>query len=184
MAQTWPRGFCKYNTCDASTTKPFKFTIHGLWPSDYGKQQPEFCSVSKNSSIYLTKELVTKLDQDWPSYTTIRTNKEFWSHEWSKHGSCSNMSEIDYFKLALDIYANNDIQQILGYSNILPGNTYEVNKIILAIRTSPIGVEPQLKCENGDLIEIRLCLNNNPIPQYINCPSRPSSTCPINVSFI
>lgn len=132
--------------------------------------------------FYQTKELVAKLDQDWPSYTAL-TNTDFWSHEWTKHGSCSNMSEIDYFKLALDIYANNDIQHILGNSNISSGNTYQVNKIITAISTSRIGVQPQLICKNGDLIEIRLCLNNNPIPLYINCP--PSGlSCPNNVNFI
>ncbi|WVZ02781.1 hypothetical protein V8G54_024039 [Vigna mungo] len=130
-----------------------------------------------------TKELVAKLNQDWRSYT-VWTNNEFWSYEWSKHGSCSYMSEIDYFNLAVDIYENNDIQQILGASNILPGNTYEANEIMIAIRTSPIGVEPEMKCINGDLIEIHLCLNTNPIPEYINCPSS-RSTCPINnVSFI
>ncbi|WVY95908.1 hypothetical protein V8G54_028059 [Vigna mungo] len=182
MAQNWPRGFCKYNTCDASKTKPLKFTIHGLWPSDYGKQQPEFCSVNNRSSVNLTKELVVKLNQDWPSYDAL-TNTEFWSHEWRKHGSCSLLSQIDYFKLALEIYAKNDIQQILGNSNISSGNTYEVNKIIMAIRISRIGVQPQLICQNGDLIDIRLCLNNNPIPQYINCPPSRLS-CPINVSFI
>lgn len=43
IAQTWPAGFCTHNVCDATKPKPLKFTIHGLWPSNYTTHQPAFC---------------------------------------------------------------------------------------------------------------------------------------------
>jgi len=92
------------------------------------------------------------------------------------------MLPFDYFTLALDIYKRNDLQQILKDANILHDNTYGINKIMTAIQTSRVGVQPQLSCEKGDLVEIRLCLNINPIPQYINCP--PNKACPTYVNFI
>jgi len=95
------------------------------------------------------------------------------------------MIPFDYFTLALDIYTRNDLQQILKHANVLHGNTYSINKVITAIQTSRVGVLPQLSCKKGDLVEIKLCLNKNPIPQYINCPPPPPNTaCPTNVNFV
>ncbi|XP_027930362.1 ribonuclease Phyb-like [Vigna unguiculata] len=180
MAQTWPSGFCAHKACDATKTIPFKFTIHGLWPSNYSIPQPSLCS-STGLNISLISGIVHELDQDWPNY--LWNNNYFWNSEWMKHGTCSNMLPFDYFRLTLDIYARNDLQQILEHANILPGSTYLTSQIIATIKTSPIGVEPQVSCRSKDLVEIRLCLNKSPIPHYINCP-KPRLNCPNKVNFL
>jgi len=36
----------------------------------------------------------------------------FWTYEWDKHGTCSNMQLLDFFK-PLNIYARNDLKKIL-----------------------------------------------------------------------
>jgi len=50
------------------------------------------------------------------------------------------MLEVDYFKLTLDIYATNHLQQILKYANISHDNTYYVIKTIPTIKRSLVDV--------------------------------------------
>ncbi|QCD92822.1 ribonuclease T2 [Vigna unguiculata] len=96
-----------------------------------------------------------------------------------KHGTCSNMQQFDFFRLTLDIYARNDLEAILINAGISHGKPYHINDIISAIRNSAIGVEPELHCGRSGLIfEIRICLNTDPIPQYINCASQGTCTSP------
>lgn len=210
IAQFWPPGYCAArNVCLASKAKLLKFTIHGLWPSNYPRMpHPSWCShtpldvslvslyflliyfililyLENNLFIfclfYQISAIINELNRDWPSY--LGKNDDFWKHEWEKHGSCSNMLPFDYFRLTLDIYARNDLQQILEDAKILPGSSYSPSQIINAIQIS-LGVEPFLICERNYLTEIRLCLNKNrPIPQYTPCNIQ-GSTCPTSGIFL
>ncbi|QCD78443.1 Ribonuclease T2-like [Vigna unguiculata] len=81
--------------------------------------------------------------------------------EYIAHIPCSN--KVNNIRLTLDIYARNDLQQILEHANILPGRTYPARQIIATIKTSPIGVEPQLNCRSKDLVEIRKIVFNGVI---------------------
>ncbi|CAJ1967881.1 unnamed protein product [Sphenostylis stenocarpa] len=173
IAQTWPPGFCMHEQCAATVPKPYKFTVHGLWPSTYRWSPPLQCTTEKldNSTI---KPIDGELERVWPSY--FGKNGEFWIHEWWKHGTCSNLQQLDYFKLTLDIYARNDLAKILENAGISHGALYPIHQVISVLRAS-LGVRPQLKCIKGDLVEVRLCLNTNTIPQYINCANTRYSDC-------
>lgn len=94
----YPGGQCyslSFNKCRGSDT----WTLHGLWPEwSQGCGGPDF-DAGQISSIR------SQMDGDWltcPEYHS--TNEIFWAHEWSKHGSCSSMSEIDYFQAGLQLY--------------------------------------------------------------------------------
>jgi len=106
------------------------------------------------------------------------------------------MQQFDFFRLTLDIYARNDLQAILINAGISRRKPYHINDIISAIRNSAIGVEPELHCRKsrksrqsgksgsgsgrrGLIFEIRICLNTDPIPQYINCASQGTCTSPV-----
>ena len=56
--------------------------------------------------------LIDKLGRDrfeshWPNVKSPPGSPEyndFWQHEWAKHGTCSGLSQLDYFASALDSY--------------------------------------------------------------------------------
>ncbi|CAD7966253.1 unnamed protein product [Amoebophrya sp. A120] len=102
------------------------FSIHGLWP-----EWAEFCDGEK-FDMEKVKDLVPKMDHEWfscakqeassrgRSYssfrgttsnteTTVTKNQDdkndwFWTHEWKRHGTCSEFDEHTYFQTALQLF--------------------------------------------------------------------------------
>mmetsp|Transcript_22976 Transcript_22976/g.53217 ORF Transcript_22976/g.53217 Transcript_22976/m.53217 type:complete len:161 (-) Transcript_22976:93-575(-) len=80
--------------CKGSST----WTNHGLWP-EWGQDcGGDAFDVSQISSI---KSSMEKYWLSCPEYSD--SNEEFWSHEWSKHGTCTTMSQLDYFTEGLSL---------------------------------------------------------------------------------
>ena len=74
-----------------------EFTLHGLWPV------AESCP-GKPFSDALVKDLLQEMKVDWLSCPEKGGDNEgFWSHEWQKHGTCSGLSEHDFFAAALEL---------------------------------------------------------------------------------
>lgn len=61
------------------------FTLHGLWPDSNGKQYPTECD--KSSKYNYDEDELPIMKNLWPSLFNLN-NDDFWSHEWSKHGTC------------------------------------------------------------------------------------------------
>lgn len=56
------------------------------------------------------------MQQNWPSLACPSSSgSTFWSHEWDKHGTCSEsiLDQHGYFRSALDLKENIDLLQIL-----------------------------------------------------------------------
>ena len=116
--------------CFPDDTKPAAaFGIHGLWPNyakcrgrgrqglaramlgddaflstvgRRGKCWPEYCDDGNELSPWEIRDLVASLDRSWPTLSCKnRRSFEFWSYEWKKHGTCSNLEPQDYFARAL-----------------------------------------------------------------------------------
>ena len=81
---------CKNNT---------NWTLHGLWPEWYnGCEGPDF-------NISLLDSIREEMDTKWPSCPEYGESvEEFWGHEWSKHGTCSHMEQLEYFTKALELH--------------------------------------------------------------------------------
>jgi len=72
------------------------FTIHGLWPN-----QKEFCSEEK-FDVKNIEPIIDKMELNW--FSCYGNDTEFWDHEWSKHGTCTNFTQINYFNKSLWLY--------------------------------------------------------------------------------
>lgn len=60
--------------------------------------------------------LISRMQQDWPTLgCPSNSGTTFWSHEWNKHGTCSEsvLNQHAYFKSALNLKSKLDLLQIL-----------------------------------------------------------------------
>ena len=77
--------------------------IHGLWPQFNSTSYPEYCSSVTYEDV--TGDLLADMND-----ICNQQDQSFWTHEWSKHGSCVNlqtgMTETDYFNLTINLLKN------------------------------------------------------------------------------
>ncbi|XP_029643117.1 ribonuclease DdI [Octopus sinensis] len=183
FAQQWSGVFCEVNDyCLRKLTTRNTWTIHGLWPSDSDGSSPQFCPRGAPFDFNKIKSMESQLNEKWPSYSS--PSKEFWKHEWKKHGKCAArqgmmIPESTYFKKALDLNNQLDIFRALKKSNIVPSydKLYKVSDIKQALERA-YGVTVNLSCKTKDkkayITESRICLDLNFRP--INC-HRPYGNC-------
>ena len=87
-------------------------TIHGLWPQYADGTWPSTCSFEEFDEDIMEEFGWNVIESMWPnvkatlpsSVSTVSNLDDyssFWKHEWSKHGTCSGLSQRDYFGSAL-----------------------------------------------------------------------------------
>lgn len=111
FAYSWTPEFCygySYPGC-SSPEEYWKthFTIHGLWPQYSTSGYPAYCTTEQfNASLIESDIGMTTLEEYWPNVQESPTNanySSFWEHEWTKHGTCSGLSQTSYFENAIQL---------------------------------------------------------------------------------
>lgn len=148
------------------------FWTHGLWPTKFDGVKYEFCTkevfdpltlgVFENSLEYYLRS---------PSPTVLASKLHaFWSHEWSRHGTCSGLDQLSYFLAVYRASAMVDPYKALLTAGIIPSSTkpYKLSEIKAAL-SAKYGVafnpSQSLQCSSltdlskNSLAEIRLCLD-------------------------
>ncbi|KAJ1923788.1 hypothetical protein IWQ60_005653, partial [Tieghemiomyces parasiticus] len=130
----------------------------------------------------------------WPS--NRNDNNLFWSHEWSKHGTCvttlaprcySESYEpreevVDYFKQAQAVFSKYNLYRALEHHGITPGGEYPRAKMIEAIKQD-LGVEARFQCQKGVISEVRLAFHVQGVTTYLPASPVGSHTCPEMVEY-
>ncbi|KAL6657015.1 hypothetical protein ACP70R_004795 [Stipagrostis hirtigluma subsp. patula] len=172
--QQWPGSYCDTkHCCFPHGKKPAAdFGIHGMWPNyakcpHAGKCWPEFCDCNDQLDETLIEDLKDKLRRNWGTLSCRKhklkrkhhkcDNEQqytdggmaFWGHEWLRHGTCSNMSQRQYFQAALDFKARFNLTAILRDAGIVPSETttYNVSSIRDAVRDAT-GSTPKVQCNS------------------------------------
>jgi len=105
------------------------FWTHGMWPSAAKGKDPAWCNGSEATSPEAAKagkkrawepQAMEGLLFSLPFYLSFSINRAnatapmtFWRHQWEKHGSCSGMSQRDYFLAVYAASASLKLQQRL-----------------------------------------------------------------------
>ncbi|KAH7515953.1 hypothetical protein FEM48_Zijuj10G0083000 [Ziziphus jujuba var. spinosa] len=193
FVQQWPGAYCdsRQTCCYPKTGKPAAdFGIHGLWPNYKDGSYPSNCdpdSVFDKSEI---SDLMSSLEKYWPSLSCPSSNGfRFWSHEWEKHGTCSEseLDQHDYFQSALKLKEKVNLLQILKKAEIEPDDGfYSLKSLVEAIKEAT-GYEPGIDCNrdsagNSQLYQIYLCVDTSG-SDIIKCPVLPRGRCASQVQF-
>nr|AAA21135.1 RNase NE [Nicotiana alata] len=193
FVQQWPGSYCdtKQSCCYPKTGKPASdFGIHGLWPNNNDGSYPSNCDSNSPYDQSQVSDLISRMQQNWPTLACPSgTGSAFWSHEWEKHGTCSEsiFDQHGYFKKALDLKNQINLLEILQGAGINPdGGFYSLNSIKNAIR-SAIGYTPGIECNvddsgNSQLYQVYICVDGSG-SNLIECPVFPRGKCGSSIEF-
>ena len=122
--------------------------LHGLWPQ-FEQGYPAYCQTAKAPpSRRMTAEM-----------TDIMGTSGLAWHQWKKHGTCTNLTAADYYKISRDAYGG------IRRPDILRRLTKEISVSPKVIEAAFLESNPTLKadqititCKRGHIQEARICL--------------------------
>ncbi|KAG0628000.1 hypothetical protein M758_2G243000 [Ceratodon purpureus] len=186
----WPASYCdtKKGCCFPVTGEPGPFFgIHGLWPNRNDGTYPSSCG----NEAFDPSELAGVVDHLNTKWGTLacksRYNEDFWEHEWSKHGTCSGLTQHQYFQASLDLYNNFDITGALRNAGIVPDDRFYSIANITSALTELLGFAPQIECNkdpegNRQLHQVYICVAKD-ASTIIECPASIRNPCQGSVQF-
>lgn len=173
MALSWSPTFCQTHPDEEEQCghKGYGFVLHGLWPQYEGGGGPQRC----------------RTDQK-PDRRTVETTLAFMpsrrliNHEWHAHGSCSGLPPSAYFRLADRAYATVRVPAELKAPE--HDLSMRAGDLRAALKRANPGLADDmlsLHCSQGDLVEVRVCLDKSLAPR--SCGKRMRTGCPVSAPF-
>ncbi|XP_031276210.1 extracellular ribonuclease LE-like [Pistacia vera] len=193
FVQQWPGSYCdtSQSCCYPTSGKPAPdFSIHGLWPNNNDGSYPSNCDPNDPFDKSKISDLTGSMEKSWPSLACPSSNGlSFWSHEWNKHGTCSEsvLNQHGYFQAALNLKNQVNLLQTLKTAGIQPnGESYSLESIKGAV-TKGSGYTPWVECNadesgNSQLYQIYLCVDTS-AANFAECPVFPKGKCGSQITF-
>jgi ribonuclease T2 len=131
------------------------FVVHGLWPQGEAGRGPENCG----SASPVSKDIIAATLRYIPTESLIQ-------HEWSTHGTCSGLSQSEYFALVRkardSVSLPDSLNQPSGQLQLTPEDIE--GQLAKANPTFPKD-SFRLSCyPTKELQEVRVCLNKDLSP--------------------
>ncbi|WP_296071042.1 ribonuclease [uncultured Agrobacterium sp.] len=178
LSLSWSPAFCASpegagNRQQCGGDRRYGFVVHGLWPqNDDG--YPEFCRSSEPDRV--PDALGRSLFDIMPSMGLI-------GHQWRKHGSCSGLSQRDYFSATRAAFDAVRLPQRIASG--AEAATLSADAIETAFTEANPGLSKRgitISCGGGRLEEVRICLNKD--LTFRDCPELDRKGCRANTTKI
>jgi ribonuclease T2 len=170
LSLSWSPSYCEAegenaNRQQCEMGRPYAFVVHGLWPQ-YERGFPADCDTGERD---ISDETLRSLYDLMPSSGLIR-------HEWRKHGSCSGLSQADYFqvlRMARErIVVPEEFRRLDGYRTLAPRAAEQA-----FLRSNP-GLDADaiaVTCDQRYLRDVRICLTRG--LEFRPCPEIDRRAC-------
>ncbi|MFC5989818.1 ribonuclease T2 family protein [Limoniibacter endophyticus] len=170
LSLSWSPSYCAAEGASANrdqcgTNRPYAFVVHGLWPQNE-RGYPSDCNV-QNPDV--PRAISGTMLDIMPSRGLIR-------HQWRKHGSCSGLSQRDYFATTRRAYQRiripDHLRQLSDYKTVSPR---EVEQAFVeanpGLRSDAVAVD----CDRRYMREVRICLTKD--LQFRSCREVDARAC-------
>jgi ribonuclease T2 len=168
LTLSWSPSYCLTHQEDRAQCggKGFGFVLHGLWPQFDSGGYPENCAPGVRLS-----------EQAAAVGRTLYPSPKLMEHEWERHGTCSGLDAVSYFRTADKALAAVRIPAM-----------FEAPRTSLTLSAAQIATEfrrasPALPldglvvaCGRGHLSEVRVCLTRDLKPR--SCGRSVRNSCP------
>jgi ribonuclease T2 len=188
----WPFSYCCPKKQESCCLKPYTttdFIIHTIWTLNSKRQIQMDCNGPLFDEHKLSRPIVEFSRVFWPSLNCSYDDLEYWKTEWERHGRCSDLSQLDWFKLGIKLF---EPDFIVGFNaeGIVPGGKYNADQFKKALKLA-VGKDVDLRCNTNSatgerqLYEVLICYDPED-KKVIDCgphnvPGPGTWACPGNV---
>jgi ribonuclease T2 len=168
LTLSWSPSYCLVHPGDRYQCqgRGFGFVLHGLWPQFDAGGYPQSCA----ADAALDRAAAAVGHSLYPSPKLMR-------HEWERHGTCSGLSAVEYFRTADRALAVAHIPALFEAPRA--DQQLHPEQILAAFRAANPGLPPHsmtVACSRGELSEVRLCLTRELKPR--SCGRGVRDSCP------
>lgn len=157
LSLSWSPTFCESASGASSrqqcgSDRKYGFVVHGLWPQNE-KGYPEFCTSAEAERV--PDALGRGMFDIMPSMGLI-------GHQWRKHGTCSGLSQRDYFATTRAAFQAVKLPgDIASGQRSLTLSTEAVESAFVAANPGMSKRGIATSCDRQKLEEVRICLNKD-----------------------
>lgn len=171
LALSWSPSYCIVHPGDRNQCqgRGLGFVLHGLWPQFNAGGYPQTCE--SNVGVDRAAEVVGR---------TLYPSPQLMAHEWARHGTCSGLAPLDYFRTADRATAVLHIPA--GFEAPRADQHLTAGQILAAFGAANPALPPHamtVACSRKELSEVRLCLTQGLLPRPCghgiddSCPAAP-----------
>lgn len=170
LSLSWSPSYCEAegeqaNGQQCRAGRPYAFVVHGLWPQ-FERGYPSDCQTG-NSDV--SSDTLRSLYDLMPSAGLIR-------HEWRTHGTCSGLSQEDYFKVLRAAREKVEIpaqfRRLDSYQTLAPG---QAERAFLQSNPEMSSQDIAVTCDRRYLRDVRICMTKD--LDFRACPEVDRRAC-------
>jgi ribonuclease T2 len=171
LSLSWSPTWCAGNDTSGRTEQcaadaSHGFIVHGLWPQNE-TGFPEYCRTSESDRV--PERLGQSLFDIMPSMGLI-------GHEWRKHGSCSGLTQKDYFAVVRAAWDKLNIPPALkSVDRPRQAATGDIETAFISANPGLAKNAIAVTCEARFLEEVRICYNKD--LSFRPCPATDARSC-------
>ncbi|MDX3927240.1 MAG: ribonuclease [Shinella sp.] len=171
LSLSWSPTWCAENDAAGRTEQCRRgnrhgFIVHGLWPQ-YDRGYPDFCPSRQPDRV--PEALGRSVMDIIPSMGLI-------GHQWRKHGTCSGLSQKDYFAVTRAARDRIVLPEALEDAQTTQRTSPEdIEKSLIAANPGLTQEGLAVTCRDGRLEEVRICLTRD--LSFRECPEVDRDAC-------